>query len=70
LVVELDHNKPYILQKIFGEPKRLLQVLNNFLSFSIKHTKAFGIVKVSFKIVDEQESNPMVSKRNNNRKIS
>ena len=56
LILELDQSHPYIFRKIYGDRRRYLQILLNFISNSLKFTQQEGSIIVVLKILEIQSS--------------
>ena len=55
LIAEIDKKLNLeLMASIFGDERRFLQILSNFLSNSLKFTNPGGSVTVKLKILDEQ----------------
>jgi len=55
LIAEIDKKSNLeMMAGIFGDERRFLQILSNFLSNSLKFTNPGGSVTVKLKILDEQ----------------
>jgi len=52
-----------LISNIWGDSQRYLQILNNFLSNSIKFTPDYGQVRVLIKVVDHQLVEEINSRR-------
>ena len=54
--LQLSFNKinPFILQQVYSDKLRLLQVLHNFLGNSLKFTRTNGHVTVNLIVLEEQ----------------
>ena len=46
-----------LLENIYGDSKRFMQVICNFLSNSIKFTPKYGTVRVVLKVLESQVMN-------------
>lgn len=56
LYLIVDQSKPYILQKVHSDRRRLLQIFLNFLSNSLKFTRPNGYIKMQLIVQEEQSS--------------
>lgn len=54
LCLSIDAQRPYAFKKVFSDRRRMLQILVNFISNSIKFTKKDGFIKVHLKVLEEQ----------------
>ena len=52
LVQEIDVSKLHNLKNVFGDRRRYLQILLNFISNSLKFTNKEGCIKVSLFVVE------------------
>lgn len=55
LILSMDASRGSIFRKVHLDKKRMLQILLNFISNSLKFTKQQGFVKVHLKLLEEQE---------------
>jgi signal transduction histidine kinase len=55
LILSLDAHKPFIYQRVVIDIRRMLQVLLNFISNSLKFTPKNGFIKVHLRILEEQK---------------
>lgn len=53
LMLQIDKSKPFVFCKIWGDKRRYLQILLNFISNSLKFTKKDGFIKVHLNILQE-----------------
>lgn len=53
LMLQIDQSKPFLFCKIWGDKRRYLQILLNFISNSLKFTKKGGFIKVHLKVLQE-----------------
>jgi len=53
LLLQIDQSKPFLFCKIWGDKRRYLQILLNFISNSLKFTKKGGFIKVHLKVLQE-----------------
>lgn len=55
LLLQVDKDRPlHVLKKVHGDKGRILQILLNIISNSLKFTPSQGYVKVILNIVEEQ----------------
>jgi two-component system, sensor histidine kinase and response regulator len=52
-MLELDISKPYIFSKVKSDKRRMVQIMLNFLSNSLKFTNDGGFVKIQLKVLQE-----------------
>ena len=58
LKAEIDHKKNLdLIRNLYGDGRRYLQILMNFLSNALKFTNKNGTVTVSIKVMDRQRHN-------------
>jgi signal transduction histidine kinase len=50
----LDGNHPNAFQSIFSDKRRMLQILLNFISNSLKFTQKGGYILVRLRVLEEQ----------------
>jgi signal transduction histidine kinase len=55
LILSLDAHKPFIYRRVVIDIRRMLQVLLNFISNSLKFTPKNGFIKVHLRILEEQK---------------
>lgn len=57
LILCLDKNKSILFEKVNCDKKRMMQILLNFISNSIKFTRQKGFVKIHLDVLEEQVVN-------------
>lgn len=50
----MEKERPFIFDKVYGDKDRILQILLNFISNSLKFTPKEGFIKVYLKVLEEQ----------------
>ena len=55
-MLEFDHNRPNYLKKVWGDRRRYVQILTNFLSNALKFTNKKGMVSITFILLEEVDN--------------
>lgn len=62
-MLELDAKKPFLFEKVYCDKRRMMQILLNFLSNSIKFTSKNGFIKIHLHVIEEQTVNDCISEK-------
>lgn len=54
LLIEFDQMRPNLFTRVYSDQKRLLQMILNFVSNSLKFTPNNGFIKVALNLLEEQ----------------
>jgi signal transduction histidine kinase len=55
-------NKLRIFNNVYGDSRRIVQIIYNFLSNAIKFSNQNGIIYINIKLVEEQDIESVVAK--------